>query len=194
MLKVHNMWYIYAHKNFKNEIVYIGIRLKKRLGCPHYKKPTYSKLWNNYFSCYKPKIEILLENLNQDEAYYQEYLAIKQYNPLLNYKMGGKNGKYTKKISKSNYKIKNPGKYPNRKGSNHPLFGKHQNKTSLAKNAASNGVKPYVAVKLDCGIVFGPFFYKRQASETLNIPNSSNIGSCLSGRLKSYKGYAFVRI
>lgn len=188
------MWYIYAHKNKKNEIVYIGTGIKKRLSCAHYNKPTYSKLWNTYFKDYRPVVEILLEELTQEEAYLQEALAIKEFGPILNTKTGGKNGKYTKKVPKGIIKLNHNIKGISWQKEAHPQWGKHQSQTSKAQNAASNGVKPFVAIKLDCGVIMGPFFYRAQCAAELRIPSSPNIGSCLSGKLSSYKGYKFIAL
>lgn len=186
------MWYIYAHKNLNNEIVYIGTGQKKRLGAAHYAKPTYSRIWSAYFKDFKPIVEILTENLTQDEAYLQENLAIKEFNPILNSRLGGKNGKYKIKVKKRKYVLKNPGDYSFRKKENHPMYGKKQTTTSKAQNASTNGRRPFLAIKLDCGIIFGPFFYQEQATTALNIPRNSAIGRCLSGQYETCHGFKFI--
>lgn len=191
------MFNVYAHL-YDNKVVYIGVGTNKRVSVFKQQKPTYSIKWNEYFFNKKPILKILNQFSTRDEAELFEWLAIREFNPILNVKDGGRHGRYFYKIKKSNKmklanKIAQIGKPRRTVGQAHGMWGKKHSAHSIIQNAISNGVNPYYAIKLDCGVVFGPFYTKTQAANELNIPASPNIGSCLSGKLKSYKGYAFIK-
>lgn len=78
--------------------------------------------------------------------------------------------------------------------SKHGMQGRKQSFHSNAQNAFSNGTRPFIAINRSTKEQFGPFYFRRQASECLNIPYSPNIGSCLSGNIPSYKNFIFRKI
>lgn len=189
------MYSVYAHLH-NNSIVYVGMGLNNRLRSYKGTEPTYSKSWKTFFKNKTPRLKILLQGLTFDEACLQEHLAILQYSPLLNVKFGGVFGRYIRTFPKSaevRQKISTTQTGKSRKtiGSAHGMFGKKHTHHSLAQNSANNGTLPFMAVNLLSGVVSGPYFYRQQASSDLNIPCSSNIGSVLSGKIKSYKNFYF---
>lgn len=192
------MFCIYAHI-WNSKIVYIGQGKKKRLSRAHYANPTYSAAWKSFFKNKTPKVEVLKDNIVDEEtADFYESLAILEFTPCLNAKHGGRRGKYIKVFKKSDetkrkMSLWQKGRSRPSTWSTHGMTGKSHSFHSLAQNAASNGAVPFYARKIETGDVFGPFYFRRQASEKLNIPYSANISSCLTGRLKHYKGYSFER-
>lgn len=85
-----NRFYIYAHltKDTK-DIFYIGKGTKRR-AWESYGRNQY---WKNIVNKHQGfEVSILIDNLNEDYAYLQEFLAIKEFKPKANIKDGGAGG------------------------------------------------------------------------------------------------------
>lgn len=191
------MFYVYAHYTLDtNELFYVGKGTKKRAHHIHGR----NSYWNRIVKKHGYKVEILIDNLSAQDALIQEILGILEYKPKANLTSGGEGSMGRKgwkhslqtieKITKHTRSRSNAWKIDSTK---HPLWGKTQSHISKIKNASSNGQTPFYAIDRNNN-KFGPFFYKKQAAEILNIPASSNISSCLNGKIKSYKGFKFERL
>lgn len=79
-------FYVYGHYAVDtNELFYIG----KGTGNRHKNKRRRNVYWNNIVNKHGFRSEILIDNLLEDEAFLQEYLAIKDHNPRANLVPGG---------------------------------------------------------------------------------------------------------
>ena len=74
-----------------------------------------------------------------------------------------------------------------KKGENNPMYGRTRTENTRNKIAIANGGKPLVAIK-DGKIKI--FTSQMECSRVLGLHHSA-INSCLKGRRKSHKGYAF---
>jgi len=192
------MFNVYAHLH-EGQIVYVGQGLQRRLSSFRCKNPTYSNTWRRFFKNSTPECVVLFTSDSKEEVDLQEWLAIKELQPILNVRNGGPSGRFLLRLPKSkNTKKKismaQQGKPRATVGQNHGMYGKKHSTHSLRQNAVRNGAVPFHAVNLNSGIVLGPFFTRREAATELNIPSSSNISSCISGRLSSYKNFAFIKM
>ena len=107
------LFYVYAHYILDtDEIFYIGKGCGNRVG----HKRGRNKLWKNIVNKHKYKVKILIDNLEESDAFIQEILAIKEFNPRANLTKGGEgsSGHVSPYKGKSRYA-----------GENNPMFGKN---------------------------------------------------------------------
>jgi hypothetical protein len=79
-------FYVYGHfTQDTNELFYVG----KGVGQRKDRRNKRNNFWQNIYKKHGLRVEILLDNLNEDEAFYQEYLAVKEYKPRANLVDGG---------------------------------------------------------------------------------------------------------
>ncbi len=184
--------YVYAHYSIETgNLFYIG----KGVGNRAWSLKRRTKKWHSACGSGGYKVEILIPDLEESEALYQEHLAISEFKPSGNFlRPWGKlrDSVYTRTPEQNRKMSERKKGIKNNWTNGHPWTGKTHTHNSKIQMSISRGGKPFYA-KNKIGKVFGPFYYQAHAAEVLDIPNSGNIGGCLCGIVKSYKGFSFFR-
>ena len=79
-------FYVYGHFTLDtNELFYIGKGVSKRAWIKRERNP----FWSSIIKKHGYRVEVLLDGLEEDYAYFQEYMAIKELKPRANLNPGG---------------------------------------------------------------------------------------------------------
>lgn len=167
-----NKYYVYAHYTVDtNELFYIGKGTSNRA----YVKNKRSNYWKNIVKVHGFKVTILIDNLEESDAFIQEILAIKEFNPKANFTRGGE--------GKSGPAHPNTIKAVKEYWQNMPL---EQKKKEQSRRSKMRKVKGIICINTGK-------HYKtaKEAAEDLNIKYHQHVTRAANGTRKKCQNYKF---